>query len=400
MDLEDATSKATSTPGASVLASPSPARRPRDFSVRSLLEDTAPQPTQPPPIPPAPPFLSPLYHQYYQQLMLHQQQQQASLSSPLTVPWGLAGLGMGLGLGSTPGLLGLPSAPLTHLASTTSPMGSTPTKDDGIRDDPKVCLEAKDLWDKFHALGTEMVVTKSGRYVPLSMFVNNGGDIVDRCARRVAPLQLPRYSCHVTAVLDHLVNNSSVENSICKYCIDLFYECRRLWRSAQRKGAIGRRSSGNNLTLRTQLPAELTAANVLSGFYLLITSQNVTCIDTYSITRASSHSPAESSQRNLNVVHRRRVRLHQASACMSMSSPRPLLAAFGQSALATSRGAAINTSPVRRRRRTLRRLANQKLRTGMGLRGTKVLYTEWTLKMAELGRPGAVFSNREANAGG
>lgn len=36
-------------------------------------------------------------------------------------------------------------------------------EDDGIEDDPKVCLESKDLWERFHQLGTEMVITKSGR---------------------------------------------------------------------------------------------------------------------------------------------------------------------------------------------------------------------------------------------
>lgn len=35
--------------------------------------------------------------------------------------------------------------------------------DDGIVDDPKVILEAKQLWTNFHAIGTEMVITKSGR---------------------------------------------------------------------------------------------------------------------------------------------------------------------------------------------------------------------------------------------
>ncbi|XP_034088696.1 T-box transcription factor TBX2b isoform X1 [Gymnodraco acuticeps] len=32
-----------------------------------------------------------------------------------------------------------------------------------VDDDPKVTLEAKDLWDQFHKVGTEMVITKSGR---------------------------------------------------------------------------------------------------------------------------------------------------------------------------------------------------------------------------------------------
>jgi T-box protein 2 len=36
-------------------------------------------------------------------------------------------------------------------------------EDDGVEDDPKVTLEGKELWEKFHKLGTEMVITKSGR---------------------------------------------------------------------------------------------------------------------------------------------------------------------------------------------------------------------------------------------
>ncbi|CAN7987868.1 unnamed protein product, partial [Ixodes pacificus] len=38
-------------------------------------------------------------------------------------------------------------------------------EDDGVRDDPKVNLDGLDLWEKFYASGTEMVVTKSGRSV-------------------------------------------------------------------------------------------------------------------------------------------------------------------------------------------------------------------------------------------
>lgn len=36
-------------------------------------------------------------------------------------------------------------------------------QDEEVEDDPKVNLEAKELWDQFHKLGTEMVITKSGR---------------------------------------------------------------------------------------------------------------------------------------------------------------------------------------------------------------------------------------------
>ncbi|XP_042899477.1 T-box transcription factor TBX2-A isoform X2 [Parasteatoda tepidariorum] len=38
-----------------------------------------------------------------------------------------------------------------------------PEEEDGVKDDPEVTLESKDLWTRFHALGTEMVITKSGR---------------------------------------------------------------------------------------------------------------------------------------------------------------------------------------------------------------------------------------------
>ncbi|XP_019714430.1 T-box transcription factor TBX3-like isoform X2 [Hippocampus comes] len=34
---------------------------------------------------------------------------------------------------------------------------------DGLCDDPKVTLESQDLWNEFHKMGTEMVITKSGR---------------------------------------------------------------------------------------------------------------------------------------------------------------------------------------------------------------------------------------------
>ncbi|GIY03746.1 uncharacterized protein CDAR_366551 [Caerostris darwini] len=44
-----------------------------------------------------------------------------------------------------------------------APLRSLEPEDDGVKDDPKVILESKDLWDKFHSLSTEMIVTKSGR---------------------------------------------------------------------------------------------------------------------------------------------------------------------------------------------------------------------------------------------
>ncbi|KAF7644195.1 hypothetical protein LDENG_00226190 [Lucifuga dentata] len=43
-----------------------------------------------------------------------------------------------------------------------------------VDDDPKVTLEAKDLWDQFHKFGTEMVITKSGRrmFPPFKVRIN------------------------------------------------------------------------------------------------------------------------------------------------------------------------------------------------------------------------------------
>ena len=38
-----------------------------------------------------------------------------------------------------------------------------PPEDDNVQDDPKVTLEAKELWEQFHKYGTEMVITKTGR---------------------------------------------------------------------------------------------------------------------------------------------------------------------------------------------------------------------------------------------
>lgn len=36
--------------------------------------------------------------------------------------------------------------------------------EEGLEDDPKVTLDSKKLWNEFHKMGTEMVITKSGRY--------------------------------------------------------------------------------------------------------------------------------------------------------------------------------------------------------------------------------------------
>lgn len=41
----------------------------------------------------------------------------------------------------------------------------SPQPEDGLDDDPNVTLDSQNLWSEFHKSGTEMVITKSGRYV-------------------------------------------------------------------------------------------------------------------------------------------------------------------------------------------------------------------------------------------
>ncbi len=50
-----------------------------------------------------------------------------------------------------------------HHPGLVRPLRALQPEDDGVVDDPKVTLEGKDLWEKFYKLGTEMVITKSGR---------------------------------------------------------------------------------------------------------------------------------------------------------------------------------------------------------------------------------------------
>lgn len=57
----------------------------------------------------------------------------------------------------------LPQSNNLQSTSQLNPAESTTSSEADVQDDPKVDLEAKDLWDRFHDLGTEMVITKSGR---------------------------------------------------------------------------------------------------------------------------------------------------------------------------------------------------------------------------------------------
>ena len=41
--------------------------------------------------------------------------------------------------------------------------GEEEEEEEEVGEDPKVVLESRLLWEQFHAIGTEMVITKSGR---------------------------------------------------------------------------------------------------------------------------------------------------------------------------------------------------------------------------------------------
>lgn len=57
-------------------------------------------------------------------------------------------------------------APLGRQQPPAHPLSLKRLQADGeVADDPKVTLESKNLWKEFHKMGTEMVITKSGRQV-------------------------------------------------------------------------------------------------------------------------------------------------------------------------------------------------------------------------------------------
>lgn len=58
---------------------------------------------------------------------------------------------------------GIPFSSLGHQAASHLRPLKTLEPEEEVEDDPKVHLEAKDLWEQFHKRGTEMVITKSGR---------------------------------------------------------------------------------------------------------------------------------------------------------------------------------------------------------------------------------------------
>ena len=61
------------------------------------------------------------------------------------------------------GLLTFPPLPLRPSGGPTLLEEEKGEAEVGEEDDPRVVLEGRELWEQFHTIGTEMVITKSGR---------------------------------------------------------------------------------------------------------------------------------------------------------------------------------------------------------------------------------------------
>lgn len=129
-----------------------------------------PAPHLPPPHPPHPSTSNMAYHPLFLQRPTDFSVNSLLTQSPSYLP--------GLGFPSAgshspynlfpkfPGALGPFSGTedlLSQSAHLRNPLRSMLPEEDGVVDDPKVTLETKELWEKFHKFGTEMVITKCGR---------------------------------------------------------------------------------------------------------------------------------------------------------------------------------------------------------------------------------------------
>ena len=68
----------------------------------------------------------------------------------------------------TPGMTGSVYDAKRHVLTSTPGSSAAPRVDQRPDKNIKVTLDNRDLWRKFHTLGTEMIITKSGRFVCLS----------------------------------------------------------------------------------------------------------------------------------------------------------------------------------------------------------------------------------------
>jgi len=162
---------------------PSMAMRPppTDYSVSSILAGTVhhgPPPSgtgtaaylgvggPPPPPPgfcPSPLKLAHHHHHHHHSLHPHHPPPTDSGAGLLALPTG--GPGPTAAAGPTTGPRTSSSATSGLRGVVCSPPDAGPEDSGSTSDDPKVELDSRELWERFHELGTEMVITKSGRCV-------------------------------------------------------------------------------------------------------------------------------------------------------------------------------------------------------------------------------------------
>lgn len=73
--------------------------------------------------------------------------------------------------GMTPGMTGSSYDAKRHVLTSTPGSTAAPRVDQRPDKNIKVTLDNRDLWRKFHTLGTEMIITKSGRFAISAIFL-------------------------------------------------------------------------------------------------------------------------------------------------------------------------------------------------------------------------------------
>lgn len=145
------TASTNSTP---VLTSPKPSS---DFSVNSILTPSASKtPSSVTSPPPSQPSTSSIMTSTTAASLGHFP---PGFNDPVTAAALLQHMQSPFGFGAAMAALQQGNHPGLRPGNNSGP----PMEDDGVVDDPKVTLEAKELWVQFNSLGTEMVITKSGR---------------------------------------------------------------------------------------------------------------------------------------------------------------------------------------------------------------------------------------------
>lgn len=87
------------------------------------------------------------------------------------------------------------------------PLRSLEPPEQDVHDDPKVDLEGKEMWEQFHKYGTEMVITKSGRFVYFFIYLHFISACLSKGPGEMLTVGGPLpglYQCHPLTTYRHL----------------------------------------------------------------------------------------------------------------------------------------------------------------------------------------------------